>query len=79
MGIKVKAGDVVVGELTSFSAGTHITGPVYEIKTVSPSDATQSRVVVPISDGAYYDPFEPKAAKPNPKPNRAQRRKRGKP
>lgn len=79
MGIKVMAGDVVLGELTNFRAGTSATGPVYEMKTITPSDATKSTVTVPLADGAYYDPFEPHPRpKKNLKLNRAQRRDRGK-
>lgn len=76
MGIKVKVGDVEIGTLTEIRVAPATTGSVYEIKSISPSDVTQSRGTIPISDGAYCDPFEPHLLpKKNPKPNRAQRRK----
>lgn len=65
---------VPVGRVTDFHPTTARTGPVHELKSISPADVTPSRVTLEFSAAVVFDPFASAPAQP-PAPNRSQRRK----
>lgn len=65
-----------LGKVTNFQACAAVTGDVYIMSGITPSDVTPARVTIGVKDFAYYDPFENPAPKVGTKPNRKQRRKK---